>query len=387
LLRDISHDVTTAISIILPKRKVRGLRQYNKTMETIIQILFVFFLIILNGFFVAAEFSLVSARKTRIDEIAKKGGKRAKLVQQALRHISNFISATQLGITLSSLALGWIGEPFFAKLLAPFFISLPLPFQFVSAEGVAIFFAFTIITFFHIILGELVPKNIALQKSETVARLTIVPLMIFSFILKPFIFLLNNAGSTVLKVLGFSTQRVAQVHSEEEIKMILTHSGKSGVIPQDEIDMVYNVFNLGDTTVKKIMVPRPEIVAFYEGDTLVSIFKVTNIKAFSRYPVYRNSLDDIVGFIHIKDIYREMYKRRGNKRLSQLDIIRKILTVTESAKLDRVLINMQRLHLQLAVVVNEQDKISGLVTLEDIVEGVVGEIEDEFDKPSRGASG
>ncbi len=370
-------------------------------MEFILKIGLVFFLVFLNGFFVASEFALVAVRKTRIDELVKRGNKPARLVQKSIEHLDTFISATQLGITLASLALGWIGEPAIARFLEPFFNNyLPSDFSAISAHGFAVTIAFATITFLHIVLGELAPKTIALHKAELTSLLIIAPLTIFVNVFKPFIWILNGAGSLVLKTVGFSAPSGHQlVHSEEEIKMLLAQSVKEGELEKEEVEMVYSVFKFGDIPVKKVMIPKTKLIAFEKNTLISKIIKMTQKYPHSRFPVYENSINNIIGFVHIKDIYinlisnaetssiREIYRNflkiNADKTLSDLKIIRKMPRVKETERIDDVLILLRRKRIHMAVVNNKHGDTVGVVALEDVVENLVGEIKDEFDEAEK----
>ena len=367
-------------------------------MDTAAQIVLVFILVFLNGFFVASEFSLVAVRKTRIDVLVKKGNRSAKLVQKSIAHLDTFISATQLGITLASLALGWIGEPVLANFLEPFFDDfLPDRLALISSHSFAFTIAFATITFLHIVLGELAPKTIALQRAEKTSLLIIAPLTLFTKIFKPFIWILNGAGNMVLKLVGFSAPSGHQlVHSEEEIKMILAQSAEEGAIEKQEAEMVYSVLRLGDTPVKNIMIPKSRVIAFEIDTSLKEVVAVAEKNLHSRFPVYRKNLNNVVGFIHIKDIYkivisgrriipiRQFYQtilgRSEDQRISQSNSLRKILKVNESRKIDNVLIDMKKARVHIAVVVNKKGRTLGIATLEDVLESLVGEIHDEFEQ-------
>lgn len=351
-------------------------------MEIIPQITLLVFLVLLNGYFVAAEFALVAVRKTRIDELAKKGNKAAKLVQKALVNLDSFISATQLGITFASLALGWIGEPVIAHFLEPYLTFLPQEVGVLSAHSLSIIIAFTLITFLHIVLGELAPKTIALERAEITSLLIITPLYVFTKVFRPFIWVLNGAGSLVLKVLGFTAPSGHQlVHSEEEIRMILAQSAEGGAIPKKEAEMMYSVFRLGDIPVKQIMVPRTDIIALSVSLSLKEITKRVQRHPHSRFPVYEHSIDTIIGFVHIKDIYKEVLKSKDGKRLSETKLIRKIKIIPETKRIDEVLLDMRRKRVHIAIVSDEYGGTAGMVTLEDILESLVGEIQDEFEQP------
>lgn len=351
-------------------------------MEFVLQFGLVVLLVLLNGYFVASEFALVAVRKTRIAELAAKGNVAAKLLQKSLSDLDNYISATQLGITLASLALGWIGEPAIAHFLEPLLTFLPHTEALITSHTAAVIIAFSLITFMHIVLGELAPKSIALERSEATALVIITPLIIFSRIFKPFIWLLNNSGHLILRIIGLKRSgEEGVVHSEEEVRMILRQSSEEGAIPAKEVEMVYNVFQLGDIPVKVVMVPKPEIVAFNVTTLIGDVVKKIDSHPHSRFPVYESSIDNVIGFIHVKDVYRELLSKGETVRLSKLDIVRKVIIVPEVKKIDAVLSEMRRKRIQLAVVTDEYGGTAGVVTLEDIIESVIGEIEDEFDSP------
>jgi len=351
-------------------------------MEFFFQILLVFVLVLLNGYFVASEFSLVAVRKTRVDELARKGNLTAKILQKALNDLDSYISATQLGITLASLALGWIGEPAIAHVIEPHLQFLPDTISFLTAHTISVIIAFSIITFLHIVLGELAPKTVALQRAEATALIIIAPLILFTKLFRPFIWILNGAGQLVLRPFGLSGPSGHQlVHSEEEIKMILTQSTQGGAIESKEAEILYNVFQLGDTPVKLIMIPRTDTIAFNVGLTIKDVLKKIEHHPHSRFPLYEGSIDSIVGFVHIKDMYKELLKNGGDNKLSRLKIIREIISVPENKKIDQVLSDMRKKRIHIAVVHDEFGGTSGIVTLEDIIESVIGDIEDEFDKP------
>lgn len=370
-------------------------------MDIVFQFGLVLFLVLLNGFFVASEFSLVAVRKTRIDELVKKGNASAKLVQKALEKLDTYISATQLGITLASLALGWIGEPAIARFIEPYFRDfLPNEAAYITSHGAAIAIAFSIITFLHIVIGELAPKSIALQKSETTTLWIITPLSIFATIFKPVIWILNETGLLIIKLLGFSPAKNHQIaHSEEEIKMILAQSAAEGAIETREAEMVYSVLKFGDLPVKQIMIPRTKIIAFEMETPLRKVVQVAERNLHSRFPVFRGSIDNIAGFIHIKDIYRhvlsdrqvkitkgiyrKLLKKEEGVRISQTRLVREIIQIPESRRIDDVLLDMRKNRTHIAIINDEYNGTAGLVTLEDILESLVGEIQDEFEDPYR----
>lgn len=353
-------------------------------MEFYFQIGLVLLLVLLNGYFVASEFALVAVRKTRIAELARKGNVTAKLLQRALGDLDNYISATQLGITLASLALGWIGEPAIAHFLEPFLYFLPSKSALITSHTVSVILAFSTITFLHIVIGELAPKSIALQRAESTALVIITPLMVFSKLFKPFIWFFNKSGHLVIRLLRITPATDHEgLHSEEEVRMILRQSSAGGVLSPKEVEMVYNVFQLGDIPVKVIMVPRTEILAFNITTPLRLVVKKIELHPHSRFPVFENSIDNVIGFIHVKDIYRALIKKGGDMSLTQLKIIRDVITVPEIKKIDAVLQEMRRKRVHLAIVSDEYGGTAGVITLEDIIESLVGEIDDEFDRPNK----
>ena len=348
----------------------------------IFQILLVLFLVFLNGFFVASEFALVAIRRTRILELIRKGNNSAKLVLKAVSDLESYISATQLGITLASLALGWIGEPALAHFLEPYFSFLPKEASFFTAHALAVTIAFSIITLLHIVFGELVPKTIALQAAEKTSLYVITPLIIFTQLFKPFIWVLNGAGFIVLKFFGFSAATAHQlVHSEEEIKLILDQSAREGALETNEVEMIHKVLQLADIPVSNIMTPRTEVKAIKADDSVRNIRKLLRTKLVSRYPVYKNNLDTIIGYIHEKDIN----KFRSEKEITLLEsgLIREIINVPEVQRIDDVLQAMRKRRVHMAIINDEYGGTLGIVTLEDILERIVGEIYDEFDKTEK----
>lgn len=355
-------------------------------MEIFPQLILVILLIALNAFFAASEYALVAVRKTRIDELVKKGDFVAKLVKQALDDRENFISATQLGTTIVSLILGWLGEPVIARIIISFFVFLPQGVATVVAHTLSIILALLLLTFISIIFGELVPKTIALYKAEMVIFTIIAPLVAFAKIFKPFIKILNSTGNFVIKRIGLNPPTDTQlVYSKDEVKMIFDQIQHSGAVKKDEFKIMQNVINLGDQSIIKIMTPRTEINAIDINSPVSTLIKRLDL-SYSRFPVYRKTLDEIVGFIHIKDVYELVLNSDGNQKLAQTKIIRKVISVPETKTADEVLLDMRKKHVHIAVIYNEFGMMIGVVTLEDIIESLVGEIQDEFDRPINGIS-
>jgi CBS domain containing-hemolysin-like protein len=348
------------------------------------QVILVILLIFLNGFFVASEYALIAIRKTRVDELVKKGDSAARLIQRALDNLQNFISTTQLGSTIVSLALGWVGEPVVAGVLISLMSFLPKGPAQIIAHTLSIIISFIFLTFFTIVIGEIVPKTIAIERAELTATVTIVPMTFLVKIFKPFIRILNYLGTLSFKLIGVSPVGNSQhLYTKDEVKMILDMTRKNGILPKNEVEMLLNVFKLSDIPIRKIMMPRTDIIAFEAASSYQKLMDSIERVGYSRYPVYRKSIDNIIGFIHIKDIYGAMLKMEGRKKLSQTNLIRKIITIPETRKAYEVLLDMRRKHVHLAVVSDEFGGTAGIVTLEDIIESLVGEIQDEFDDPIR----
>ncbi len=347
--------------------------------ELLLDALLVLFIVGLNAFFVASEFALVSVRRTRIQSLADEGAGGAAAVLRLLNDPTLFISAVQLGVTLASLALGWVGEPTIAQLL------IPLADRLVGtssaayiAHGAAIVVAFSMITFLHVVLGELVPKMFALERAEKFALFAARPLELFAKIFSPIIWVLNSAGRMVARLLGLSASLDhTSVYTEEELRQLVTLSQESGQINIEERTLINKVFEFSETTVREAMVPRTEIVAVPESSTLEELVKTFRRHGYSRVPVYRGSLDDIVGFVHSKDALSFIFRPKAF-RLER--IIQKPMYVVDTARLEDVLRQMQREKFHFGFVVDEHGGIEGIITLEDLLEEIVGEISDEHDE-------
>lgn len=351
----------------------------NTPTWVIVEFLLILLVVLLNGFFVASEFALVSVRKTRIQKLADEGGRRAAAALRLLNNPTRFISAVQLGVTLASLALGWIGEPTVAELLFPIATKIAGvgPAGYI-AHIVAVVIAFTIITFLHVVLGELVPKMFALERAEQFALIAARPLELFAKIFSPVLFIFNYAGRGFAKVLGLSSSLDhTSVYTEDEIRQLIKLSQESGQINLEERTLINKVFEFSETTVKEAMIPRIEIVAIPETSTLTEISKAFGGSGYSRLPVYRDSLDDIAGVIHSKDLVS--YIRRP-KEFKLEEILNKPNYVVDTARLEDVLRQMQNEKFHFGFVVDEHGGIEGIITLEDLLEEIVGDISDEHDE-------
>ena len=337
----------------------------------------VFALVLLNGFFVAAEFALVKVRSTRVAELANEGKPTAKMALHAIHHLDAYLSATQLGITLASIGLGWIGEPAFHTLLEPVFHALHLPARF---EGpIAFLVPFAIISALHIVIGELAPKSWAIQRAENVSLGIAYPLHWFYMLFRPAIALLNGAAAILLRVVlrlkPVSEHELA--HTEEELRMILTASGQSGVLKDSEVDLVKHVFEFADKVAWDIMVPRVDMTFMDANWPLERNVEVANTHTYTRYPLCEGGPDRVLGMVHVKDLVRLVASGEGDIR----SIKREILFVPETKSIDQLLREFQLRKMHMAVVVDEYGGTAGIVTLEDVLEQLVGEIHDEFEEP------
>lgn len=352
--------------------------------KSVALVAFALFLVLLNGFFVAAEFALVKVRATRIDELADKKRFGAKKAQSAVRHLDAYLSATQLGITLASLGLGYIGEPAFAHLLEPLLAGRVSQ----SAQHtIAFAVAFTIITALHIVIGELAPKSLAIQKAEATVLAVVYPLDFFYRLFKLPIFLLNSLAGAVLRLFGLqnaSEHGEGEAHSEGELRRILDTSVAGGEIRESEANLVHQVFDFAHRQAKDVMVPRPDVIFLNTERTLDECVARTEESGFTRFPLMDGSPDAVVGMIHVKDLLAlARHSQPGQSDETALRrIARPILRVPETKPIDQLLRDFQRERQHMAAIVDEYGGTAGIVTLEDIVEEIVGDIQDEFDRTS-----
>ncbi|HEX5817742.1 MAG TPA: hemolysin family protein [Gemmatimonadales bacterium] len=341
----------------------------------------VLLLVLANAFFVAAEFALVGARKTRLDEMARGGDGKARLARRAVQSLDRYISATQLGITLASLGLGWIGEPTVAGLIEGGFAWLPPRLAAFGTHATAVAIAFSIITVLHIVLGELVPKALALLHPEEVSRWVAAPIMAFGWVMAIPIGLLNGISNGVLRLIRVPRPTEHdRLHSPEEIRMLVEQSQEFGTLEQQDARLLEGVFEFTEKTAEEVMTPRTEIEALEaELDMRGAADRVAEARR-SRYPVYTGSLDEIVGVVHAKDILSAL-RRAPDAPLRS--IMRPPLFVPGTREVEDVLADMKRLKVHLALVLDEYGGTAGLVTMEDLLEEIVGPIFDEYDRPER----
>lgn len=350
--------------------------------DTVWRLAVVLLLVGLNGLFVAAEFALVSVRRTRIEQLIAEGNVLARTVRRAMDDPNRFISAAQLGITMASLGLGWVGEPALAHIFEPLFdLILPENMAFIGAHGLAVFVAFTLITFFHLVIGEQVPKMLALQRAEGTILLTAPPTQWVATIFRPLIAVVYWTTELVLRALNLRYEGEKHlVYTVEELEMLVIASAEGGQLDESESEMIHRVFNFADLTAHQIMVPRTEIVAVPTSISIPELAAVIRREGRSRLPVYQDTLDNIVGVVYVKDLFLAM-ERTAVDDIEVRSITRQVLTVPESLSVDELLAMMKARRTHMAIVIDEFGGTAGLTTLEDVLEVIVGEVQDEFERP------
>lgn len=338
----------------------------------LITLLFVF----LNGFFVAAEFAIVKVRASQLELKAQEGNRFAILSKHIVSRLDAYLAATQLGITLSSLALGWIGEPVVSKMIINFMDLVGISVSPTLAHSIALPVAFIIITILHIVFGELAPKSLAIQRPEQTTLLISYPLQGFYWICRPFIWLLNGFANMILKVLGLHTPSGAETYSSDELKYLVDQVRESGNIEDTNYDIIKNAFDFSERTARQVMVPRTQVQAIDINDYDANTLEVVIEDGFSRIPCYEDSIDNIIGIVHLKDILKKM---RQNGTVDIRSIVRPVSFVPETKRIGQMLKEFQVKHQQIAMVLNEYGGVEGIITMEDILEELVGEIQDEYD--------
>jgi CBS domain containing-hemolysin-like protein len=341
-------------------------------------LLLAFFLVFMNGVFVAAEFAFVKVRPTQVDELIEGGKPGATLVREAIDDLDGYLAVSQLGITLSSLGLGWIGEPAVASLIEPVLGGL-LPEEVLHLAAFALGFGF--ITFLHVVFGELAPKTLAISEATRIA-LVVAPLMkFFYYLFMPGIVVFNGTANYFTRLVGVSpASEGEESHSEEEIRMILTRSEETGRIDLDEVEMIESVFDLGDTVTREVMVPRPDVDTVSSATSLDDLRRIVAEGTYTRYLVLDEQGDQPAGFVHAKDVLRAIESAEDGPPVTAGDLAREILVVPETHRIDELLAEFRSYGGgQMAVVVDEWGAFEGIVTIEDVLEEIVGDIRDEFD--------
>ncbi len=340
-------------------------------------LLIIVLLLFFNAFFVAAEFALVGVRKTRIKQLANEGNFNAKLALDAIKNIDRYIAAVQLGITIASLGIGWVGESTLAKLLLPIFHFLPLKAEIIAAHSLAVTISFALITILHVVIGELMPKSIALQFPVGTTLWVAKPMYVVTRLFAPMIFLLNGLGNSLLRLLKIEPAPAHQaVYSTEELNMLIDASYKGGVLNQKEAEILQNVFKFSDLTAQDVMIPRPDMVCMPIDAKTEDIYKIIIDNQYTRYPIYKENIDDIIGFLHTKDLFSVMVNK---EEINLSSLIREKFYVPETMPIEKLAQEFQKRKFQMAIVVDEFGGTSGLVTHEDVLEEIFGEVQDEFD--------
>ncbi|GAA7257155.1 hemolysin family protein [Helicobacter pylori] len=352
--------------------------------ESILMLMVAFLLVLLNAFFVLSEFALVKVRKTRLEELVKIGNSNAKLALKMSQRLDTYLSATQLGITLSSLALGWVGEPAIAKLLAALFESMDLRENPIFIHSMSVVIAFLGITFLHVVLGEIVPKSLAIAKSEKVALFVARPLHVFWVVFYPVVRLFDVIAHFFLKKVGINPKEHDGTHSEEELKIIVGESLREGIIDSVEGEIIKNAVDFSDTSAKEIMTPRKDMVCLDEENSYEENIDIVLKSRFTRYPYCKGSKDNIIGMVHIRDLLSRSIFTPKMHDFKQ--IVRKMIIVPESASISQILIKMKKEQIHTALVIDEYGGTAGLLTMEDIIEEIMGEISDEYDLKQEGVN-
>ncbi len=350
------------------------------SLDTAFQVAAVLLLVLVNAFFVAAEFSIVTLRKTRVEELAAEHHPLAGSLRRAVQNPSPFIATTQLGVTIASLALGWVGEPALARAIESAVAFLPPAIAHISAESIAVVVAFILITSVDIVLGELIPKNLALQRPEGVAFVVIEPLILFQTIFRPFVWGLTAAGTLGLRLFGLSAPPShGLVYSVDELKMLVAASRQAGVLEENEEDMIERVFNFDEVHAHEVMVPRTEMVSVPLESTIASVLELTAKTHHTRFPVFQDSVDNIVGVVYLVDLLR----RYGQIDLAKSSIrrfVRDALVLPETIPVNTLLERMSQRKTHLAILVDEYGGTAGLVTLADVLERITGPVPDQFEE-------
>lgn len=342
----------------------------------------VFVLVLANAFFVASEFALVAVRRSRIDEMVERGDSGAARVKTALAHLDRYIAGTQLGITIASLALGWAGEPAIAFLVdrALFAVGVDLP-PAAAHSAAGILVSFFVLTFLHIVLGELAPKTLALVRPEAVSKMVAGPLILFSRLMSPLIWIFNGAANALLRLFGITAAEEARSHSPEELRLLVMQARAHGTLDESDSAMLAGVFDFHHKKARDVMRPRTEIVALEIDATEEEVWTILRHERYSRYPVVRESLDDVVGVFLAKDLWLHA----GGTPFSLSAFVREPLYVPDSRPAERVLDDLRRTRAHMAVVLDEYGGTAGILTMEDLIEEVIGDISDEYDMASRTA--
>lgn len=348
-------------------------------METILNLSIFTILLALTGFFVATEFAIVKVRSSRLDQLIAEGNKKAVSAKYVVNHLDEYLSACQLGITVTALGIGMVGEKTFEFMLHPLFNMIGISDKYMTIFTIGS--AFAIATFLHVVVGELAPKTAAIQKAETITLHFAKPIMLFYKVMYPFIWFLNGSARVLIGLIGMKPASEHEIsHSEEELRLLLSESFESGEINKTELKFVNNVFEFDERIAREIMVPRTEIVGIEKNESFTNMIHFIAAEKYTRYPVYDGDRDNILGFINVKELFtHSLLEQLTDDSLILEDFINPVIRVIETIPIQALLVRMQKERIHMAILMDEYGGTSGLVTVEDILEEIVGEIRDEFD--------
>jgi CBS domain containing-hemolysin-like protein len=337
-------------------------------------------LVLLNGFFVGAEFALVRSRRTRLEAMTRLGDRQARMALRALGNLPRLLSATQVGVTLASLGLGWVAEAALGEIFEGLLAHLPIAIELSLRLTIGATVALMVVTYLHVVFGELVPKGAALNHPESLARWFAPPLMAFAWIVFPFTYILSKSSTLVLRSMGQKPINAdEQVHSADELRLLVEQSQEGGVLEQRDADLIEGVFEFSEKNAREVMTPRTEMVAFDVDATLDEAVAIAEESGFSRFPVYEETIDHVIGLVLAKDLLRVLVRRPEN--FSLRDIMRPVHVVPGTREVEEVLSDFKHLKEHMAIVLDEYGGTAGVVTMEDLLEEIVGEILDEYDEP------
>ena len=345
--------------------------------DILINIFVIVFLLFVNGFFVAAEFALVRVRKTRLEQLVNEGSNTAKRALKLVNNTNKMLAAAQLGVTIASIALGWVAEATIVQLILPVITLLPMFNTTAAAHVIAVPLSFVLVTYFHVLLGEQLPKCLALTNPDKVSLVVAAPMDLFITLFKPFVWVLMVSSDKLLCAFNVKADEASLVHSTEELDMLVDASYNEGVLNETEAEMLHNMFKFSDLMAKQVMNPRTDMICVPDDISYEELTAFALENQYTRYPVYEENIDKILGFIHVKDLYA---LTMNNKKFVLKDLIRPIMLVPETMTLDNLVIEFKKTHGQMAVVVDEFGGTAGLITLEDVLEEIIGEVQDEFDE-------
>lgn len=346
--------------------------------DILVNIFVIAFLLFVNGFFVASEFALVKVRKTRLEQLSHEGNRNAKKALKLVNETNKMLAAAQLGVTIASIALGWVAEATMVQLVEPIIKFIPYLDSTVTAHVISIPIAFVLVTYFHVLLGEQLPKCFALRYTDKLALAVATPMDMFITLFKPFVWLLMVSGDKILCAFHAESTDASLVHSTEELDMLVDASYNEGVLNETETEMLHNMFKFSDLMAKQAMTPRTDMICIPDDIKYEELVKFALENQYTRYPIYEaENIDKILGFIHVKDLFS---LAMNGEKFSIKKLTRPLMLIPETMTLDNLIIEFKKTHGQLAIVIDEFGGTAGLITLEDVLEEIIGEVQDEFDE-------